>query len=82
LPILLPGIAVGAFLVFIDSMDNVSISLFLADAQTTVLPLRMFALIEESLDARVAAISGLLIFITLAGVVVGRQILSPSRAQE
>ena len=82
LSILLPGIAVGAFLVFIDSMDNVSISLFLADAQTTVLPLRMFALIEESLDARVAAISGLLIFITLAGVVVGRQILSPSRAQE
>ena len=82
LPILLPGIAVGAFLVFIDSMDNVSVSLFLADAQTTVLPLRMFALIEESLDPRVAAIAGLLIFLTLVGVLVGRQILVPSRAHE
>ena len=58
LPLLLPGILAGAFLVFIQSMDNVSISLFLADPRTTVLPLRMFALIEEGLDVRVAALSG------------------------
>ena len=58
LPLLLPGILAGAFLVFIQSLDNVSISLFLADPRTTVLPLRMFALIEEGLDVRVAAISG------------------------
>lgn len=79
LPLLMPGILAGAFLVFIQSLDNVSVSLFLADAQTTVLPLRMFALIEESLDVRVAAISGILIGVTLVGLLVARRVLAPQR---
>ncbi|MEY9379607.1 ABC-type spermidine/putrescine transport system permease subunit II [Rhizobium leguminosarum] len=56
-----------------------SVSLFLADARTTVLPLRMFALIEESLDVRVAAISGILIAVTLVGLLVARRVLAPPR---
>ncbi|TWB43607.1 putative spermidine/putrescine transport system permease protein [Rhizobium sp. ERR 922] len=80
LPLLLPGILAGAFLVFIQSLDNVSISLFLADAQTTVLPLRMFALLEESLDVRVAAISGILIGLTLIVMLVARRVLAPRQA--
>jgi putative spermidine/putrescine transport system permease protein len=79
LPLLMPGILAGAFLVFIQSLDNVSVSLFLADARTTVLPLRMFALIEESLDVRVAAISGILIAMTLVGLLVARHVLAPPR---
>lgn len=79
LPLLTPGILAGAFLVFIQSLDNVSVSLFLADAQTTVLPLRMFALIEESLDVRVAAMSGLLIGLTLVVMLVARRVLAPTR---
>ena len=82
LPLLLPGILAGAFLVFIQSLDNVSVSLFLADANTTVLPLRMFALIEESLDVRVAAISGILIAVTLLGLLVARRVLAPRPAPE
>ena len=77
LPLMMPGILAGAFLVFIQSLDNVTVSLFLADASTTVLPLRMFALIEESLDVRVAAISGILIALTLLGLLVARRVLSP-----
>ncbi|ROR09867.1 ABC transporter permease [Erwinia sp. JUb26] len=77
LPLLMPGILAGAFLVFIQSLDNVTVSLFLADASTTVLPLRMFALIEESLDVRVAAISGILIGFTLLGLLVARRVLAP-----
>ena len=65
LPALIPGVMAGGFLVFMQSMDNVSVTLFLADPRTTVLPLRMFAMIEESLDARVGAISGLLIAATV-----------------
>jgi len=80
LPLLMPGILAGAFLVFIQSLDNVSISLFLADAETTVLPLRMFALIEESLDVRVAAISGILIGLTLIVMLVARRVLAPRQA--
>ena len=79
LPLLVPGIMAGAFLVFIESLDNVSISLFLADPQTTVLPLRMFALIQESLDPRVAAMSGILIAVTFVGVLVGNRLFGPAR---
>lgn len=79
LPMLVPGILAGAFLVFIQSLDNVSVSLFLADASTTVLPLRMFAMIEESLDVRVAAMSGVLIALTLVVVLVGRKLFTPAR---
>jgi putative spermidine/putrescine transport system permease protein len=79
LPLLLPGILAGAFLVFIESLDNVTVSLFLADASTTVLPLRMFAMIEESLDVRVAAMSGVLIALTLVVVLIGRKLFTPSR---
>ncbi|WP_138471377.1 ABC transporter permease [Poseidonocella sp. HB161398] len=61
LPGILPGILAGAFLVFMQSLDNVSVTLFLGDPGRTMLPLRLFAMLEESLDGRVAAVSGLLI---------------------
>ena len=70
LPALLPGVFAGAFLVFMQSMDNVSITLFLGDPARTVLPLRMFAMIEETLDARVAAMSGILILAAIVALIV------------
>ena len=47
LPLIMPGILGGALLVFMASMDNVSVSLFLADARTNVLPIRMWRMIES-----------------------------------
>ena len=47
LPLIMPGILGGALLVFMASMDNVSVSLFLADARTNVLPIRMWRMIER-----------------------------------
>lgn len=79
LPLMVPGILAGAFLVFMQSLDNVSVTLFLADARTTVLPLRMFQMIEESLDVRVAAISGMLILCVFVGLLFARRVLQPSR---
>jgi putative spermidine/putrescine transport system permease protein len=76
---MLPGILAGMFLVFMQSLDNVSVTLFLADARTTVLPLRMFQMIEESLDVRVAAISGLLIGAVLLCLIVSWRALEPKR---
>ncbi len=69
LPLIMPGILGGALLVFMSSLDNVSVSLFLADARTNVLPIRMWRMIEESLDVRVAAISGVVIAVTFLLVV-------------
>jgi putative spermidine/putrescine transport system permease protein len=61
LPIITPGIAAGAFLAFIASVDNVPVSLFLSNARTSMLPIRMWGMMESTLDVRVAAISGVLI---------------------
>jgi putative spermidine/putrescine transport system permease protein len=66
LPIILPGIGAGAFLLFMASKDNVAVSLFLSDARTNMLPIRMWQMLEGTLDVRVAAVSGVLILGTLA----------------
>jgi len=61
LPMIFPGIAAGAFLAFMASIDNVPVSLFLSSARTEVLPMRMWGMMESTLDVRVAAVSGVLI---------------------
>lgn len=69
LPLLAPGIFAGMFLVFIQSIENVSLALFLAPAGTQVLPLEMFAMLTDTLDPRIAAISGVLIAIAIVALV-------------
>ena len=61
LPLVFPGIAAGAFLAFMASIDNVPVSLFLSNARTDTLPIRMWGMMESTLDVRVAAVSGVLI---------------------
>jgi putative spermidine/putrescine transport system permease protein len=46
------------------SFDNVPISIFLSDARTEVLPIRLWSLMEDQLDIRVASIAALLILAT------------------
>jgi putative spermidine/putrescine transport system permease protein len=65
LPLIAPGIGAGSFLAFIASFDNVPISLFLADARSQMLPIRLWQMIQASLDPRVASISAVLVVITL-----------------
>lgn len=60
-PLIAPGIAAGAFLAFMASIDNVPVSLFLSNARTDTLPIRMWGMMESTLDVRVAAVSGVLI---------------------
>jgi putative spermidine/putrescine transport system permease protein len=65
LPLIAPGIGAGSFLAFIASFDNVPISLFLADARSQTLPIRMWQMIQADLDPRVASISAVLVVVTL-----------------
>lgn len=69
-PLLLPGVLAGSFLIFVQSLDNVSMTLFLAPPGTSVLPLRMYAMLEQQLDPRIAAISGVLIIVSFLALVV------------
>lgn len=66
LPIIMPGVLAGAFLAFIASVDNVPVSLFLSGARTDMLPVRMWGMMESTLDVRVAAVSGVMIVFVLA----------------
>jgi putative spermidine/putrescine transport system permease protein len=61
LPLITPGILAGAFLAFMASIDNVPVSLFLSTARTDMLPIRMWGMMESTLDPRIAAVSGVLI---------------------
>lgn len=73
LPLIAPGVAAGAFIGFMASFDNVAISLFLSDARSEVLPIRLWHIIESNLDVRAAAVSGVLIAATVAvGLVMER----------
>jgi len=64
-PTILPGIAAGAFLAFIASLDNVPVSLFLAGPRSDMLPIRMWGMMESTLDVRVAAVSGVMIAVVV-----------------
>ncbi len=79
LPNLLPGIATGAAFAFISSFDNLTVSLFLAGPRVETLPIRLFSMIEFDLDPSVAAISTVLVLITLAVVIVAHRTLGLTR---
>jgi putative spermidine/putrescine transport system permease protein len=79
LPLIGPGIAAGSFLAFIASFDNVPISLFLADARSQMLPIRMWQMIQADLDPRVASISAVLVAFTLVLMLVLERFVGLSR---
>ena len=66
LPLIRPGVIAGAFIAFMSSFDNVPVSLFLRDAATDMLPIRMWQDLEGKLDVTIAALSGVLIVATVA----------------
>jgi putative spermidine/putrescine transport system permease protein len=82
LPLLVPGVLAGAFLIFVQSLDNVSMTLFLAPPGTSVLPLRMYAMLEQDLDPTIAAISGVLILLSFIVLVVVQRLAPLLRASE
>ncbi|TCK36226.1 putative spermidine/putrescine transport system permease protein [Paraburkholderia sp. BL8N3] len=68
LPIILPGITGGWLLAFINSFDELTMSIFVTSPQTVTLPVRMYMYATESLDPMMASVSALVIFITAAAM--------------
>ncbi|RXN90616.1 ABC transporter permease [Achromobacter aloeverae] len=79
LPLALPAVLAGGFIAFMFSFDNVPISLFLSDARSEVLPIRLWNLIENLLDVRAAAVAGALIVFTIVFALVMERVLGVSR---
>ena len=67
LPLIKPGLVAGALFAFVTSMENVPVTIFLASARQTTLPILIFSSVEMGVDPSVAAVSTLLIVAT-AGV--------------
>jgi putative spermidine/putrescine transport system permease protein len=78
LPLIAPGVAAGAFIAFMASFDNVAVSLFLSDARSEVLPIRLWTMIETNLDVRAAAVSGVLVTTTAVAALVMERIVGLS----
>jgi putative spermidine/putrescine transport system permease protein len=79
LPLIAPGIGAGAFLAFMASVDNVPVSLFLSSARTDMLPIRMWGMMESTLDVRVAAVSGVLIAVAFVLMVIMERLVGLTR---
>jgi putative spermidine/putrescine transport system permease protein len=79
LPLIAPGIAAGAFICFMSSFDNVPVSLFLRNASTDMLPIRMWQDLESRLDVSIAAVSSLMVLVTLVLMVVMERLTGISK---
>jgi putative spermidine/putrescine transport system permease protein len=79
LPLIGRGIGAGAFLAFMASFDNVPVSLFLADERTEVLPIHLWQQIDTNLDVRTAAISGVIIMVTIVLMVLAERFAGLTR---
>jgi putative spermidine/putrescine transport system permease protein len=64
LPLILPGVLVGALFAFMTSFDEVVVSIFLAVANETTLPVQMYTNVTREIDPTVAAASTLIFAFT------------------
>lgn len=64
-PSILPGFVSGALFSFIASFDNYPVSMFLVDVRTKTLPIQLLNYLETSPDPTLAAVSTLLILLTI-----------------
>lgn len=65
LPAILPGIISGWALAFIQSFDDLTMTVFLAAPGTETLPVRMFLYIQDNIDPLVTSVSASVIAVTM-----------------
>lgn len=71
LPSIKPGIVAGALFAFIVSFGNFALSLFFASGRVTTLPVAIFEYVDRFQDPTVAAISTIVIGLTMILVLLG-----------
>lgn len=69
-PMILPGITGGWLLAFINSFDELTMSIFVTSPATVTLPVRMYMYATESIDPMMAAVSALMIALTAGAMLV------------
>lgn len=69
-PLILPGVASGWTLAFIQSFDEVTMTVFIASPSTNTLPVRMFLYIQDNIDPLVCSVSALMIAVSFIAMLV------------
>lgn len=70
LPLLAPALISGAVFAFVTSFGNITLSVFLGFPGGTTLPVQIFTYVENSYDPILAAVSTLVIMVTLVVIIV------------
>lgn len=71
LPLIAPGVAVGALFGFVSSFDEVLVALFVQTPFLETLPVVMYTSVTESIDPTIAAASTIVLIVSTAPLVVG-----------
>jgi putative spermidine/putrescine transport system permease protein len=79
-PLIMPGLVAGALFAFVTSFDNYAVSMWLFDAGHMPLPMMMVSLISRMFDPGIAAIASLMIFFSLAIVLLLERLAGLRRA--
>ncbi len=79
LPIARPGIAAGAFFAFNISFDDAVIALFLRTPQLETLPIAIYGQLEFSTSPTVAAVSTLMVLLTVVLMIILERIIGLGR---
>jgi putative spermidine/putrescine transport system permease protein len=69
-PLIRPGVIAGALLAFVASWDDVVIALFISGTRSATLPKRMWEGLRSEIDPTIAAVSTLLVALSVALMVV------------
>ncbi len=80
LPLLLPGIVSGWTLAFMQSFDEVTMTVFIAAPGTETLPVRMFLYIQDNIDPLVTSVSACVIAVTMGALVLLDRLYGLERA--
>jgi putative spermidine/putrescine transport system permease protein len=67
---ILSGLTGGWLLAFINSFDELTMSIFVTSPATITLPVRMYMYATESIDPMMAAVSALMIAVTAVAMLV------------
>jgi putative spermidine/putrescine transport system permease protein len=79
LPLILPGVLVGALFAFVTSFDELIVALFLSGSGAITLPRRMWDDLRFAIDPTIAAVSTLTITLS-AAMLLGAHILRRRQA--
>lgn len=82
LPLILPGVAAGALLVFTLSIDDYVVTSFVAGVGSTTLPLHIYSMLKVGVTPEVNAVSTLLLAGTMVLIALAHRLLGVSDRRE